>query len=503
METHTLVEPRKIEPEHFGPLGEGVLQATGPSRLFAGEERFLKGAALKKRCDLWRTAAPLLDRLLDQDERVLYAAQAVQRPTTFQSMSLGWLAHLYHQVLLVFTGRRIIEVLLDQRGKRPATRIRSFPLDQVGKLSLRFLSLALVPVRGKKVIWSLAGGDRKLLKLLLPRIQERLQPQPVPAQEPTPGWHCPNCLEACVPNPTSCPSCGTLFRSFRLASVLSLAFPGAGLLYAGHPVLAAFDFLGELFVFGFMALMLATAGTDTASIVVFAGMGAFAFALTKFESIHLGHILVTRSRPDDPQRRGLWRKVVGGGGAVSALALIGALALSGTLGAVQKHDIDFVHAGWEGSREASDWLFFTDDPTLRSQWTHDDGWIVSVFAYPLDGLETYESFRRTFREEVARQDLSNVVEDETLPPPVRGFRHVGELIGEGGVRLTAIYYFVYGPESSEVHQLLTVVETHEAKAVESRVQELLSTARWIPALVPEGTVASAADEPVGEIPARL
>jgi hypothetical protein len=86
---------------------------------------------------------------------------------------------------------------------------------------------------------------------------------------------------------------------------------------------------------------------------------------------------------------------------------------------------------------------------------------------------------------------------------VRGFRHVGELIGEGGVRLTAIYYFVYGPESSEVHQLLTVVETHEAKAVESRVQELLSTARWIPALVPEGTVASAADEPVGEIPARL
>ena len=503
MQTQTSVELRKFEPEHHGPLEERGFQETAPSQLFPGEERFLKGGALKKRCDQWRAAAPMLDRLLEPGEHVLYAAQAVQKPSVFQAMSLGWLAYMYHQVLLVFTDRRVIEILLNQKAKAPDTRIRSFPLNRVSKLSLRFLSVTLVPVKGKKGTWTVSGGDRKLLKLLLPRIQERLHPEPAPPEEATPKWHCPSCFAACTPNPKNCEACGTLFRSSGLASVLSLAFPGAGLLYSGHPVLAAFDFLGELMAFGFIALMLAMAGTDTASVIAFAGMGALAFFLTKFESIHLGHILVTRSRPDDRERRARWKKFAGVGGVLSVAAIAGALALSGTLGAVQKHDLHFEHARWEGSRDPSEWLFFTEDPTLRSQWTHEDGWLVSVFAYPLSSLQTFESFKDEFLQEVARQNLTNVVEDEVLPSTVKGFRHVGDLIGEGGIKLTAIYYFVYGPEESEIHQLLTVVEAHEADAVESYLQDLLVEARWIPAAELDRTMASTKATPANEVPAGL
>jgi len=445
----------------------------------------------------------MLDRLLEPGEHVLYAAQAVQKPSVFQAMSLGWLVYMYHQVLLVFTDRRVIEILLDQKAKAPATRMRSFPLNRVNKLSLRFLSVTLVPVKGKKGTWTVSGGDRKLLKLLLPRIQEHLHPESAPPEEVTPKWHCPNCLAACTPNPKSCESCGTLFRSFGLASALSIAFPGAGLLYSGHPVLATFDFLGELMAFSFIALMLAMAGTDAASVIAFAGMGAFAFFLTKFESVHLGHILVTRSRPDDPERRARWKKFAGVGGMLSVIAIAGALALSGTLGAVQKHDLHFEHAQWEGSRDPSEWLFFAEDPTLRSQWTHEDGWLVSVFAYPLNSLQSFESFKDEFLQEVARQKLTNVVEDESLPPAVKGFRHVGDLIGEDGVKLTAIYYFVYGPEQPEIHQLLTVVETHEADAVEGYLQELLGEAQWIPAMELNRTMASTEAEPANEVPAGL
>ncbi|MEE9229397.1 MAG: zinc ribbon domain-containing protein [Acidobacteriota bacterium] len=502
MQTQTSVDLRKFEPEYHGPLEERGFQETTPSQLFAGEERFLKGAALRKRCDLWQAAAPILDRLLESGEHVLYAAQAVQKPSVFQALSLGRLAYMYHQVLLVFTDRRVIEILLNQKAKAPDTRIRSFPLSRVSKLSLRFLSVTLVPVEGKKGAWTVSGGDRKLLKLLLPRIQEHLHPESASPEEIIPKWHCPNCLAVSTPNPKNCEACGTLFRSSRLASVLSLAFPGAGLLYGGHPVLATFDFLGELVVFGFIAVMLATAGTDTASVLGFAGMGAFALFLTKFESIHLGHILVSRSRPEDPERRARWKKFTGVGGALSVVAIAGALALSGTLGAVQKNDLHFEHAQWQGSRDPSEWVFFAEDPTLRSQWTHEDGWLVSIFAYPLNSLQTLESFKEEFLQEMDRQNLTNVVEDEALPSTVKGFRHLGDLLmGEDDVKLTAIYYFVYGPDESEIHQLLTVVEAQEADAVESDLRDLLAEVQWIPAAEPDRTMASTEARPANEVPA--
>src|SRR5258706_3269193 len=92
--------------------------------------------------------------------------------------------------------------------------------------------LMVTPSQGKKQSWRLRmRGDKKLVKLLLPKLQARLLPEGSAQAQGLPLWHCPQCGAAVTPHPDSCASCRAIFRSSRMATLLSLAFPGAGLLY--------------------------------------------------------------------------------------------------------------------------------------------------------------------------------------------------------------------------------------------------------------------------------
>ena len=65
--------------------------------------------------------------------------------------------------------------------------------------------MTLTPARGKKQAWVLpARGDRKLLKLLLPRLRERLRPDGSTATASLPLWHCPQCGAASDARPSRC-----------------------------------------------------------------------------------------------------------------------------------------------------------------------------------------------------------------------------------------------------------------------------------------------------------
>src|SRR5262249_41758468 len=186
--------PRKLEPELFGPLDGTPAIVTKIPDLFAGDEKFLGKSARKKRVALWQAVAPVLDGMLGPDERILHAAPAMQKPTSLQVIGLGHWAPYFHRVLLVFTDARLVEILLDFRGTSPETRIRSFAWPNVRDVRLRLLGLTLLPANGKKHRWNVTvRGDRKLLKLLLPRMRNHLRWETASRPGAVPASHCPTC----------------------------------------------------------------------------------------------------------------------------------------------------------------------------------------------------------------------------------------------------------------------------------------------------------------------
>jgi hypothetical protein len=487
----------KIEPEHLGPLADRPLvekaKSGSPSDLFPGASAFLSPRLQRGRLEQWKAAMPLAGRLLRQDEHVLYVAHAMEVPPVLTCLALGYMAMTYHQVVLVFTESRLIEVLLGVRGKKAETRVRSYPWASVRDLKLGFGKLTLAPVEGRKQAWRVPlRGDKKLLDLLLPRLKTRLQQEGAAGAQKVPLWHCPQCVAAVPASPKSCDACRTEFRSSRLATALSLAFPGAGLLYAGHPFLAAADFLGEVFLYGVFLLMLLQSEPGGVGVVV--GVGALLFFLTKLESVHLSQILVSRSKPETAARRSGYGRLATIGGLASALLVVGVLPLAGSARPVVDRDLDLggTDASWRGSRKTAEWEIFADDATARSQWWHASGHRVTLFAYPQGMLEEPGEFRSEFRQALGAQGLTVVKDDGDIPSPFQGFRFVGVGKNKTGVPVSIIHYFVVDAENHDLHHVLAAVPQDEGEDAERVVRDFLAHAHWIGTTPPERSPGPAA-----------
>jgi hypothetical protein len=485
---------RRIEPEFLGPLSDRPLaentRSSDPDDLFPGASAFLGGRQRRRRRKQWDAVGFVAEKLLKADEHVLYVAHGMQVPPALHFLALGHMALLYHQVILVLTDTRVIEVLLGVRGKKAETRIRSFPWDSVRDLKASFGKLILSPAVGKKQTWRVPlRGDRRLLKLLLPRLKARLLPGGAAMAQALPLWHCPQCAATMPANPHACASCRTPFRSTRLAALLSLAFPGAGLLYAGHPYLAAADFLGEvLFYLVFVLLMLEAEPGHT---MVALGLGAVLFILTKAESAHLSQILVSRAKPETELRRSRYQRLAMVGGLASLLLIGGALPLAGAARSVVDRDLDVAgqECLWQGSRNAAQWDAFEDDPAARSQWRHPSGTVVTLFAYPQQLLEGVTEFRNGVRLGLEQQGVTVVKEDEDLPSPFRGFRFVTRATTQEGKPIMAAQYFVVDEQNHDIHQAVAAAIDDDPATIEAAVNDLLSHARWIGPTPPERPMA--------------
>ena len=322
---------RKIDPTYLGPLDEAQASPDPSCRLFPHESRFFGKRALERRAELWGSLARHVDRILDPGETVLHVAVAYQRTGLSEHLALGYLAPRYHQVALVFTHTRLVEVLLDLQGRRPATRVRSLPWNSVRDLKQKWGRLTVTPNASKKLVWVVRRrGDRKLLKMLLPRIRERLLSREATVDHKVPIVHCPECAAVLPVQPTQCAHCSVLMRSPRVAAFLSLAFPGAGLMYVGHPMLAALDFVGEGLIFMLVVVSLLVAGNG-AELLSVAPVMLLLLGLTKAESIHVGQVLLRRQRTESAGRRRTWQRAGVAGAVVSILALSGAALGTGTL----------------------------------------------------------------------------------------------------------------------------------------------------------------------------
>jgi len=481
---------RAIEPDYLGPLMERPLAESSRSGaeepLFPGASKFLSARQQKRRVTQWSAARPLAEKLLRPDEHVLYVAHGMQMPSILHYLSLGAMALTYHQVVLVLTESRVIEVLLGVRGNRAETRIRTFPWASVRRVRMSLGKMELTPARGRKQSWKIPlRGDRRLLEPLLARLAPRCLSQGEAMAEPLPLWHCPQCMTTVPARPRTCDSCHATFRSPRLAALLSLAFPGAGLLYVGHPFLALADFLGEVLLYAIFLLLILEAAPGTAGTAI--GLGVFFFLVTKLESIHVSRILAARSRLETAPRRSTFHRFALVGGLASVMLIGGALPLIGAARPVVDRDLDVVgeESVWEGSRSTAEWVAFADDPTARSQWTHPTGVRVTLFVYPQGMLDSAAEFRNDARRGLEAQGMTILKDDTDLPAPFHGFRFVAAGRTEDGEPITIVHAFIVDDRNHDIHHVLGAVLEEDSTQAEELVADLIEHARWIDPTSPQ------------------
>ena len=483
-------QDHRIEPEFLGPLGDRPLveQAgkSSPDDLFPGASKFLSARVQRKRREQWNAVRPMVKRLLQADEHVLHVAYAQQVPGGLDHVGLGHFVYAYHQVILVITDQRIIEALLNFRANGPGTRLRVYAYRDLKGLKQSFGKLTAIPAQGKKQGWRLrTGGDRKLMNLLLPRLQPKLAVEGAAHAQAAPQWHCPRCGKEITPAPESCAGCRTRFRSTKTASILSLAVPGGGLFYLGHPGLGTLAVVGEsmLFLVGF-AMMLSPDGGGLAGGLV---IMAFLCTLVKLQALNVVRVLGKRSIPEPEGRRERAMKWAMAGSAVSLLLLAGAVPLAASARPRLDHDLEAPAGGdWKGSRTRSEWRAYKQDPDARSQWIDGrSGAMVMVFGYPRSVMDETSEFRRAWVESMKSNTTRTILDDEQVPPPYHGFRHAGGIKAKSGEELALVSYFVDDAEAHDLHEVRIVVPIDQVDAGEELVADFLAHAELVPASAPQ------------------
>jgi hypothetical protein len=483
-------QDHRIEPEFLGPLGDRPLveQAgkSSPDDLFPGASKFLSARVQRKRREQWNAVRPMVKRLLQADEHVLHVAYAQQVPGGLDHVGLGHFVYAYHQVILVITDQRIIEALLNFRAKGPGTRLRAYAYRNLKGLKQSFGKLTAIPAQGKKQGWRLrTGGDRKLVNLLLPRLQPKLAVEGAAHAQAAPQWHCPRCGGAVAPAPESCAGCRTRFRSTKTASLLSLGFPGAGLFYLGHPGLGTLAVFGEsmLFLVGVAMMLGANGGGMIGGMVLM----SLLVGLVKLQALNVVRVLGKRSIPEQEGRRERAMRWGMAGSAASLLLLAGAVPLAASARPRLDHDLEAPAGGdWTGSRTRSEWRAYKQDPDARSQWIDGrSGAMVMVFGYARSVMDETSEFRHAWVESMKSNTTRTIVDDEKVPPPYHGFRHAGGIKAKSGEELALVSYFVDDAEAHDLHEVRIVVPIDQVDAGEELVADFLAHAQLVPASAPQ------------------
>lgn len=460
-------------PAFLGPLDDDLTPATGPVKVFDGEEKYLSARKLDARAKLCAEIAPVLGKVLGQEETVLHVLPTLHYPRFLDFFGFGMWWTFFFRATLVLTDRRVVEVLM-RDGSHAGTRVHSYSWGQVSDLKFSMATLKLKPAKGRTQKWKIIErGDRKLLKLLVPNIQQLL-PGDIHAPRPVPLWHCPECGAASPEHPKQCTGCETSFKTRGFAATLALAFPGAGLLYAGHPILAVLDFFGEFFMYLFVAVLFLVA-SGPAEMFAAVVVGLVILFFTKLESAHLASVLVHRTKADRVNMK--WRRAAIVGAVVSVVLLALPPVLSGSFGNKLDRDLDLsanAH-GWSGGHDPDEWLFGIE-ANQRSEWIREDGQAVFVWSWTMEAGETYESLSSAFNP----GDLASPIQEISIAG-LDGFRVEQSDIDDEGEAYIWVRWVLFDRQFEDVHVVGTFVEPDGVESVEADITELIQSVDWIPA----------------------
>jgi len=463
----------RCNPAALGPLDDDLTPVTGPVKVFEGEEQYLSARKLDARAKLCEEVAPVLGKILDQEETVLHVLPVLHYPRFLDFFGFGMWWTLFFRATVILTDRRVIEVLM-RDAKHVGTRIFSYSWGQASSLKFSMATLKLKPAQGRAQKWKIIErGDRKLLKLLMPKIQQLL-PGDIHSPRPVPLWHCPECGAASPEHPKQCTGCETQFKTRGFAAVLALAFPGAGLLYAGHPILATLDLFGEMFMYAIVAILFLVA-SSTSEMIAAAIVGLVILFFTKLESAHMASVLVHRTKADRVNTK--WRRAAIVGAVVSVVLLAIPPILSGSFGNQLDRDLDLSAnaLGWSGGQDPEQWQFGIE-PNQRSEWLRDDGQSMFVWSWAMETGETYESLAGAFKtggQEVPVEPISIADLD--------GFRVEQSDIDDEGDTYVWVRWVLFDRQFDDVHVVGAFVYPDGVEGVEAEINELLQNVVWIPA----------------------
>jgi hypothetical protein len=458
-------------PAFLGPFDDDLTPVTGPVKVFEGEEKYLSARKLEARAKLCEEVTPILGRILDKEETILHVLPALHYPRLLDVLSFWVIWRLFFHATLILTDRRVIEVLM-RDGWRAGTRVHSYSWGQVSDLKMGKRTLKLKTAQGRTQKWKTKREDRPLLNLLAPKIRQLL-PGDIHVPRPVPLWHCPECGAASPEHPKQCTQCETQFKTRGLAAVLTFALPGAGLFYAGHPILATLALFGEilLYIYVYVAfIFLVLLGLIEMVAVVIRVLEILFF--TKLISAQTASVLVHRTKADRVNTK--WRRAAIVGAVASLVLLALPPILSGSFGNKLDRDLDLsANAfGWIGGHDPNQWQFGVEEDQ-RSEWIRDDGQALFVWSWALSAGETYETLTAHIGGQKAHVPISITDLD--------GFRVEQSDVDDEGDTYVWVRWVLFDRQFDDVHVVGAVVYPGGVEAFEADINELLQNAAWIPA----------------------
>jgi len=199
-----------------------------------------------------------LQKILEPNEVILYVAAARREAGLLEQMTMGYaVANVVTMTTLVFTNLR----LLHFRVKRDGRWNRSLRSLHWGDVATAKVSgwlngqLQLTCRNGtKEKYWGLSSDDRRKIQVLVDALLPASQGDASGAQSMR--SLCPQCRAPLTAGNYSCMGCGLGFKD-ESSLLWRALIPGGVYFYTGHPVLAAFVILGELYILLLIVLSLA------------------------------------------------------------------------------------------------------------------------------------------------------------------------------------------------------------------------------------------------------
>lgn len=201
---------------------------------------------IEKRQRKLASKLPPLERFLEPDERVLKLTTGCSPTPLLEQLTMGWIVFYINRALLVFTDRRILHVPTTP-GFRYRDSIAEIRYSDCKDIRVR-ARLMFVEYHGgnKERFLGLAGPERRWIKEFCKSLRFDEQPASEGSRAASKRRHlCPGCTSPLEDEIYECRSCRLPFKDLGTAIRLSIALPGGGYFYTGHPFLGIGDFLVE------------------------------------------------------------------------------------------------------------------------------------------------------------------------------------------------------------------------------------------------------------------